>query len=249
MIIAGIILLAVAAACFFAARGQMGRLRAMSAADTYTARMLLDLYGRVAGAVGAEALAQPCEVEGAIECDAPLSGPISGAACVAYTHDVVREYEEDVTKTDAQGKTQTETERRSETLVSDSRRANFWVRDATGRVLVCPEQAELDLVETANRYEQAPTSAGARTRTIGHRHREQALPVGTRVYVLGCAVDSGGQPMIGRNPRDAGQKFIVSRRGERELTRAAATAARNFTYAAAGLGALGAILLAIGLVR
>jgi hypothetical protein len=59
MIIFGIILLLVAAGCFFAARGQAGRLHAIEAADTFTAQMLLELYNRVIPALGGEALAQP----------------------------------------------------------------------------------------------------------------------------------------------------------------------------------------------
>lgn len=248
MIIVGIILLAVAAGCFFAARGQMGRARVMSATDTYTAQMLNDLYTRVAAAVGGDALAEQCEVEGVIECDAPLTAPLSGTMCVAYTHTVVREYEEQVTTTDQQGNKETRTQQGSETVENDSRQVPFWVRDATGRVLVSPEQAELDLVDTGDRYDAAAPTSGL-PRTLGHRHHEQALPVSTRVYVLGCAVDGQGQPMIGRNPRDGKQKFIISRRSERELMSAAESAARNFTYAAAGLAALGVILIVIWLVR
>ena len=55
--------------------------------------------------------------------------------------------------------------------------------------------------------------------------------------------------MIARGPRDRRQKFIISRRGERELASAAASAARNWSYAAAGSGALGLVLIALGLMR
>ena len=66
-----------------------------------------------------------------------------------------------------------------------------------------------------------------RTRTLGHRYREQSLAVGSPVYILGCVVDGQGQPMIARSPKDRTQKFLISRRGERELAGAAASAARN----------------------
>src|SRR5437773_4786679 len=88
MTIAGIILLAVAAGCFFVARGQAGRLQEMAATDTYTAQMLGQLYQQVTGAVGADSLAQQCEVAGVIECDAPLTAPVSGTACVAFARSV-----------------------------------------------------------------------------------------------------------------------------------------------------------------
>ena len=249
MIIFGIIFLLVSAGCFFAARGQAGRLRAIDAADTFTAQMLLDLYNRVVPTLGGEALAQPCEVTGTIEADAPLAAPLSSTACVAYTYQVTREYEEDVTTTDSQGKTTTETQQRSETITNDQRRTRFYVRDATDRVLIDPEDAEIELVDSGTRFDQAQALAATRTRTLGHRHQERSLVIGTPIYILGCVVDGHGQPMIARGPEDRKQKFIISRRGERELAGAAASAARNWSYAAAGSGALGLVLLVIGIVR
>jgi hypothetical protein len=98
------------------------------------------------------------------------------------------------------------------------------------------------------RFDPAQQTASARTRTLGHRHQEQLLAVGTPVYILGCVVDGQGQPMIARSPKDRKQKFIISRRSERELASAAASAARYWYYGAAGAGVLGLALVMIGLV-
>jgi E3 ubiquitin ligase len=249
MIFVGILLLIVAIICFFWARSQAGQLQAMNAADTYTAQVLSDLHGRVSASLGADALAQPCEVEGVIECDAPLTAPLSGTACVAFTRVVTREYEEDVTSTNSQGKTETRPERRSETLENEERRVNFWVRDATGRTLLNPEGANLDLVETANRFDPASSTSSGRTRTVGQRFVETALTVGTRVYVLGCAVDYQGHPAIARSPRDSHARFMISRKSERELAQSAASWSRGLYYTAAGSGTVGLALLLVGLMR
>ena len=249
MIVGGILLLIVAIVCYFIARSQAGKLRAMNAADTYTAQMLSDLYGRVTGSLGAEALAQPCEVEGVIESDTPLIAPLSKTACVAYTYAVTREYEEDVTSTDSQGKTSTQTQRSSESLESEVQRANFWVRDATGRALVVPESADLDLVESANSFEAAPGPGYGRRRDLGRRLVERTLAVGTKVYILGCAVDYQGQPAIGRSPKDTKARFMISRRSERELAQSAASWSRNLYIVATGSGVVGLALILIGLVR
>jgi len=249
MVFFGIVLIVIAIGCFFGARSQMGQVRTMSATDTFTAQMLQELYQRVVPSLGSDALAQACEVAGTIEADAALSAPLSGTACVAYTRTVTREYEEDVTSTDSTGKTITTPTRRSEVVENNQQRVRFFVRDATGRVQLDPEQAELDLSETYNKYEPAATVSGDRVRTLGYRYQEQALPIGTQVYVLGCVVDGGGQPMVARSPRDPKQKFIVSRRSERELTTAAASAARWFYYAAGGAGLVGVVLLVMGLIR
>jgi hypothetical protein len=247
MVVGGILLLIAAVVCYFIARGQAGKLRAMNAADTYTAQMLSDLHSRVTGSLGAEALAQPCDLEGLIESDAPLIAPLSKTPCVAYTYSVTREYEEDVTSTDSEGKQSTQTQRGSETLESEDRRANFWIRDATGRSLVVPESADLDLVETSNRFEVAPTPGFGRRRELGRRSVEQTLAVGTQVYVLGCAVDYQGQPAISRSPKDSKARFLISRRSERELTQSAASWSRNLYYVAAGAGIIGLVLIVLGL--
>jgi hypothetical protein len=247
MIFVGILLLIVAVICFFWARSQAGQLQAMNAADTYTAQMVGELHGRVVTALGANALAQICDIEGVIECDAPLLAPVSGTPCVAYTHCVTREYEEDVTATNAQGKTETRTERRSETLQNEERRVSFWLRDDTGRTLVTPESADLDLLATGNRFDPVPPSGNGRTRTLGQRAVESALPVGAKVYVLGCVVDHQGRPAIARSPRDAKQRFMISRKSERELAQSAAAWARGLRYVAAGSGLGGLILLLMSL--
>jgi E3 Ubiquitin ligase len=248
MIIAGILLLIVAASCYFIARSQSGKLEAMNATDTYTAQELRDLHSKITSSLGADALAQPCEAEGMIECDAPLTTSLSRTACVAYTRTVTREYEEDVTETDQQGKTQTRTECHSETVESEERHTNFWVRDATGRTLIDPEGADLDLVETSNHYDPAVSPGRGRTRTLGQRSVEQALPIGTRVYVLGCAVDQGGQPAITRSPRDSKARFLISRKTERELAQSAASWSHNLRYTAYGSGVVGLVLLVVGLL-
>ena len=95
---------------------------------------------------------------------------------------------------------------------------------------------------------------------IGKAHNRQTLTLtalaqlmhvadpSTLVYILGCVVDGQGQPMIARSPKDHRQKFIISRRSERELAASAASAARNWYYGAGGAGALGLVLLVIGIV-
>src|SRR5262245_36022557 len=119
MWIFGILLLIVAASCYFIARSQSGKLQAMNATDTYSAQELRALHSQITSSLGADALAQACELEGVIECDTPLTTLLSRTACVAYTRTVTREYEEDVTETDQDGKTQTYTRRGGETVESE----------------------------------------------------------------------------------------------------------------------------------
>ncbi len=76
----GGLLLIVAAFCTAAAL--RGEDRLLAILDTPTSSALdIQAIHRNIGAYG-----QPCEVTGVIECDASLSGPLSGQACVAYSH-------------------------------------------------------------------------------------------------------------------------------------------------------------------
>jgi E3 Ubiquitin ligase len=141
-------LLVIALICFFIARGERGKLAVISATDTLDSKSLADLHERVTTTLGTDVFAQVVEVVGTIECDTPLSSPVGGRPCVSYTYTLTREYEEDVTETDAQGKQTTSVQKRSETLQSETKQSEFWVRDATGRVRVVPEGAEIDQSES-----------------------------------------------------------------------------------------------------
>lgn len=245
MIFFGFILLAVAVGCYFGGRSQAGQLRTISATDTYSAQMAQDLFSQVVPTLGAEALAQACEVAGVIEAEPPLSAPLSGAPCVAYSLQVSREYEADVTTTDSNGAKKTTTERRSDTVESREQKVRFYVRDATGRVLVDAEGAELDLAGSIDRTDVPPAHAPART--LGYRRVERMLPVGAQVYIMGTIVANAGTPMVARDPRGK-HKFLISRRSEQELISDAKSAARWFYYAAGGAGGVGLVLLFVGLI-
>lgn len=267
MMIGGIVLLIIAVICFFSARSQANKLHAMNAAETYTSRMLTELHTNVVSTLGREALAETCDIEGVIECDTPLGAPLSGTPCVAYTMKVEREYEERVSDTDSAGKQTTRVQRGSETVESNENKVDFWIRDDTGRVLVHPEQAELDLVKTKEQFQAATSHGVGQTldfglfsftlpaphfttgrQTLGYRVTEEILETGIRVYVLGCASDYNGVPAITFNARKKDQRFMVSRRTERELANSAAKTARTLYFAAAGTGMLGVLLVVLGLL-
>ena len=82
---------------------------------------------------------------------------------------------------------------------------------------------------------------------ITHK-KENSVSANSRYYIRSLFErdDGQGQPMIARSPKDRKQKFIISRRSERELAASAASAARYLYY---GAGALGLVLVVVGLVR
>jgi hypothetical protein len=246
MSILGGILIIVAVILFFVARGQKAKSTAMLVTETSTAQLLHDIHERIVSSVGADALTEQVELAGVVECDTPLKAPLSNTNCVAYRYVVTREYEEDVTETDDEGNRTTETQRGSETVQSDDQRVQFWVRDDSGRVRIDPTGAELDLKQTGEDYDKEHDVGYGQRRTTGYQKQEHALAMGTQIYVLGCAVDFQGEPMVTRHPTDRSAKFLISWRSERELTAMAEGGSRNLNIAAGVTGALGVVLLLVG---
>lgn len=105
--------------------------------------------GRVetSGAAEAATLApgSVVEVKGTLRCEAPLRSEMANEACAYYSARVVREYVDD--SDDDVG-----SDRRSETLSHGERFAPFSVEDATGRVAVHAEGAEVDARQVVDRF-------------------------------------------------------------------------------------------------
>jgi hypothetical protein len=259
LIILGVIALLVAVGLFFAARRQRAKLEALSGAQTYTTQLAQDVHRRVVENLGTEALQQVCDIAGTIECDEPLTGPLSAKPCVAYSYRKVRNVEEEVPpepddEAGSNGEEGTQpaeprTQRRTETVEErDEQVEYFWLRDDSGRILVSPRGAELELVETGDHKEVADEPPQEGRRVIDYRTTERALTVGSQVYILGCVVDLQDQPLIARHPTDSEQAFMISWRTERDLTQRAESGSRSYQIAAIVSGVLGVVLLVLAFV-
>jgi hypothetical protein len=239
-------LLVLAVIFFFIARSERDKAGKLSATDTYDSATLKALHTKITAGVGADAFAQQCDLVGIVEADKPLTGALSGQPVVSYTATKTREYEERVTKRDAEGKSETTTERGSEQIEEHNEQIVFYLRDGSGRVRVDPEDAEIELVETHRSLTQPDRPSAGPRRTTGIRAVERALPVGTQVFIHGCAIDRGGDVLIVKHPHRRDEKFIISLRGKQELLQSASGTARNMQIAAGVSGALGLVLLVVG---
>jgi E3 Ubiquitin ligase len=235
LLILGAILLLVAVVCALVGWNSEGRLAALRDVPTSTAQDVLLRYRHDGGAFG-----QVCEVTGVVECDASIDAAISGQPCAIISHTVTWE---EWGQPASLGRHTYDTSmvlRGTSTEVDDRYVPTFWVRDATGRVLVDPLTAEFDLQPLDERYEVMTASSGGSERRAWHK--EKGLLVGHRVYVLGYIGEQGGQPVLRRHPRDRDKKFIISYRSEQELARATNSRA-NLFYTLAALSGIGGILL------
>ncbi len=196
------------------------------------------------------------EVKGTVRCETPLTSEYANKPCVWYSSKVVREYEK--RERDSDGDMQTT--RTSETVSSNKLMTTFFVEDATGKVPVHLDGAEIDAPTILNRFENkddkssGPSisfagisiSAGDSDRTLGYRYVVEALEVDKPIYVLGAYREDGtvGAPTFG----DKNRKFIVSYRSEEELQASWGKQAFWLGVSAIATLVLGAVLIVVGLV-
>jgi hypothetical protein len=254
LIIIGVVGLLLAAVLAFVGIEQLGKLQAFEETKTYTARALRDLHDKAGNT-----FVLPCEVFGEVECDEPLVAPLSQQPCVIYLHTIIREREEEHvvqrqggmygSSTGVSPGVEKEIREVRERMPDERQHTPFWVRDSTGRTLVLPEGAELDLEKTTEQFEESEgwMYSGSRNRTRGYLRTEYVLSSGSQCYVLGCAVDRNERPVVTRHPHDNRKKFLISYRSEDQLTQRTSMLALASLIAAVVLGLGGVVLIVLGL--
>jgi hypothetical protein len=258
MLIAGVVLLLVAAGALWFARSERADARKVTATETLGCGELSTLSTSVAGEVGGGSFRQRCEVVGKAEPGEPgvLKSPESGADAVWHRSVVTHKYweMEDRRENDRTRRVRVEKEETVSDIRSDT---PFLVRDDSGTVIVSPAGADVDEPErVVDRFErregdvaESVTDAvlgaflrvGNETGTIGFKHEEWIIRPGARLYVHGEATDATGQISFAK-PGDDGD-FIISSRTEADIV---GDAERNAKIAA--IGAAVAALAGLGLI-
>lgn len=130
------------------------------------------------------------------------------------------------------------------------------MEDATGRLKVSPDRAEIETIKVVDRMDPAqPADLGAvlgqilggAGRTVGYHTTESLLPIDRQVYVLGEVSDSASGLTMGA-PSEKGKVFLISPRTEEELIGSARSATRGLQIGSIACGAIGAVLLVVGFV-
>ena len=264
MWIAGIVLIAVGVVLFFVRQSQLGKLTQVLAAERIsceaTARLCRELGEAMGGPTGPQV-----ELKGTIEPRQPLRAELSGRDCVCCRTRVVREWEEERWETDSEGHSRRKTERGTDTMSQNERREPFFVRDESGRILVDPQDAEIDWVESLDKFEPGEAQGGVLSfggftlslgglaapgarRTLGYRYNEWILPPQHPVYVLGGAALRGGEPCIAR-PAEKGRRYLISVKSEEAILAGARRAALWLAVAMGVCWAAGLALILAGLLR
>jgi hypothetical protein len=238
----GALLALIALGCVIVAWRSEGRLAAISETPTLRSDEIVQQYARVLAGQGR--FGERCEISGIVECDTPIQAPRSGIASVAYRYVVNEENEQEVRVRSGSRRVSREFEYNSND--DHSRRvARFYVRDAVGRTLVDPTQADLELKETFARYEEFTNGLGSEREIWRHEH---ALPIGHKVYVLGYLGNAGGEAIIGGHPLDKHKRALISYRDEQELQANTRGRAYSLYFVGGIVGGIAALLLAFPFV-
>ena len=267
MVVAGIALLLLCGVLVFVRRSMQDRWLAIRSAEASTAKELSEAASYVAERLGeAGSFSRIANLNGTVKSDAPLISEVAQQPCVYYEMRVTREYEEFRGIHSRRARRVRRPRRRSETVASNSQRIPFTIEDATGRIAVDPEQADIDGVKVVDRFEPASSPGGSLlrfgafsidlgnqpfglasgSRTLGYHLQEKLIPTERRVYVLGEARDDAGKLAI-QKPREQGKEFIISLKSQDELISSTESAMKWLMAAVVTSGAAGAGLIVAGL--
>ena len=260
--ILGGILIVLGIVLFFMRRSSMQQLAQVLATHTSTCAEAAKECREMAVQGPLKDIPRQLEVKGLTEGEDFLRGEISGRACVCYRCRVEREWKERVWRTGAKGRRYRQTRRGTDIVWENERLAPFHITDDSGRVMVDPDGADLDWVESVNDFRRGDSTDGALSiggfavnvavgvvggrQTVGYRYREWILPTGEEVYILGSTVVCDEMPCIGKSD-EGGQPFIISRKSEEQLVDRTRSAIRWFTIGMGFCWALGGVLVAMGI--
>jgi hypothetical protein len=264
MLIIGSLFVLIALAFVIAYLVQKRKYGAIRATPTFTVEQLQSLSDDLARRGDAGSLRFITEVKGRVGCDQPLVSELTETECVYYSMKVEWEYNEIFYEESGDERIEHKREG-EETLAERNETVPFWIEDATGRIVIDPEGAELIPKQTLSRTEddeglpdeeirmgrfamEAPwkTSEEER-RPKEYRFEEEAIPVDQEVYVLGEAVDSDGVLRV-QNPTRRG-RFIISTRREESLLREGRLTMIGLVLGAIVFGFVGLAMIVLDLTK
>ncbi|MFN9607455.1 MAG: E3 ubiquitin ligase family protein [Pseudanabaena sp.] len=262
MAIFGGILIVIGIILFFVQKNYSAKLQSIRSATSSTVAELQRIASEIAGEIGSGNLREYVKVRGMIRSDRPLISELKQSPCVYYSMKVVREYEEQYTVRDSDGKSRTEIRRGSETVSSNMQSIPFRLVDSSGELIVNPDGGKIETVQILDEFRSENTNGtsisfggftlvldtgrGGR-RTIGYRYTESIFPCDSEVLVICKAADEGGKLTL-RKPIQSDKKFIISLKSEEELAKSTANAAQSFFYGMIGSLSAGLILVILGLI-
>jgi hypothetical protein len=171
------------------------------------------------------------ELKGTAESEKPFSGYLSGAKCVSYAWRVEEQWRRTVTETyrDSKGHMQTRTRTESgwKQMAAGEEQSPFYLKDDSGLIRVNPQGAKLHDNSTFNQtvtpasplyYDKGPAGAIAHT-TMHRRFTEHALPLHSRIYLLGQARQREDVVAAEIAQDKNAAMFLISTQTEKQISR------------------------------
>lgn len=252
-IIIGIILAAIGGFLIYNRQFALNKAMNVRYHQTSKIREELEIYNGVAAGVGKGNFSgKIAEFKGICTAKNPLQAEHSGEAVVYYEATVSRKYETTEQERDSEGRTRTVTRTHTDIITSNTRHIKFFLNDGSGEdIMVDPEGASIDAIETFNRFEhEAPqgfsiSSFMNNSRTLGFQYTERSIPVRTQLYVLGELSDRRGEISVVK-PSKEGENFIISHKSEEQIVADAQSSASWQLYGGIALIVLGILATVIG---
>ncbi|WP_026998764.1 E3 ubiquitin ligase family protein [Eisenibacter elegans] len=212
---------------------------------------VVDNYNSIKDSVGEGHFSDVVELKGVGKANNPVRAEHTGQEVLYYKAEIIREYEVTVESRDNEGNVTRKKERRSDTMSTNSQYAqDAYVEDGSGQVIRLDlEGAELHPRQTLNEFRnEAPSVGGvlgsaiSGSRTLGYRYREEVIPIGANLYVLGEASDRRGGLAIVK-PADKKVNYIVSTKSEEEIVKSAEGSAQWQL-----IGAIASAVIGVGVI-
>lgn len=236
MLIVALILAVIAIVCFFSYRSNRAKLGEILYVPSSRIGDIAERAGAVSEVLGNGYSSDYTEIKGKMIAPDRLSAPLSQKECVYYRSSIQRQWEEEESYRDEEGRQRTRTKSGSDTIFSEQEGIPFQVDDGSGSLWVNPENADIDLNNCLDQVEpeeavrisrnqlvfedlRLPVNAASigRKRWITGYHFQEAIfePEG-QLYLLGTVVDHEGVLTL-VHPSEKGQRYVISHKTEEEL--------------------------------
>ncbi len=265
MLIIALILAIIATVCFFIYRSTQAKLGEILYVPSSQISEIAERASAVSEALGHGYSSDYTEIKGQMIAPELLCSPLSQSDCVYYRSSISREWEEEESYRDDDGKQQTRTISGSETLFSEQEWISFQVDDGSGCIWIDPEDADIDLTSCLDQIEpehairisrnqlifddlhlsvNAPSLSRKRWVTGYHFQEEIFEPEG-QLYLLGTVVDHDGELTL-VHPSEKGQRYLISHQTEEELVAGLESSSKWLFWGSLASGVLAVILAGVG---
>ncbi len=166
------------------------------------------------------------EIKGRISCEKPLTSEFTKKSCVFFHSQEIAEVREVYHKRNSKGREEKHTRIRHDTISNNKQMVGFTIEDATGKVLIQPEGAEIEALKVQDKYQKQYSERASgifglfdtdnSPRVLGSRFTEYVIPLGQSIYILGELATSSGKPCV-RKPSAGEQNFIISVKTEEQI--------------------------------